>query len=155
VDLSGSYEEINSFEAQHLPSTPPGPEKPTLYSSITDLLTPSSRLESTTREELFAGGCFVRTVASSPVALRWMCDSPRTGCARRITPIHTLWHEQAIIEWSWWTTFNNACEPGEQLIVLPDGDDESDLVERSLLLLAATMLKLCAHAARAFRSRQY
>jgi len=25
------------------------------------------------------------SVATSPVALRWMCDSPRTGCARRTT----------------------------------------------------------------------
>ena len=28
----------------------------------------------------------IYTVATSPVALRWMCDSPLTGCARRITP---------------------------------------------------------------------
>jgi len=26
------------------------------------------------------------TVATSPLALRWMCDSPRTGCERRTTP---------------------------------------------------------------------
>jgi len=37
-----------------------------------------------------------------------------------------MWREQAIIEWSWWVT-SNACEPGEQLIVLATGDDESDL----------------------------
>ena len=43
------------------------------------------------------------------------------------------------IEWSWWVTANNACEPGEHLIVLPDGDNESDLVRWSLLLLAATV----------------
>jgi len=43
------------------------------------------------------------------------------------------------MEWSWWVTSNNACELGEQLIVLADGDDESDLVGRSLLLLAATV----------------
>jgi len=31
-----------------------------------------------------AGGALARgNVATSPVALRWMCDSPRTGCARR------------------------------------------------------------------------
>jgi len=30
-------------------------------------------------------------------------------------------------EWSWWVTSNDACEPGEQLIVLANGDDESDL----------------------------
>ena len=27
-------------------------------------------------------------VATSRLALRWMCDSPRTGCAWRITPIY-------------------------------------------------------------------
>jgi len=43
------------------------------------------------------------------------------------------------MEWSWWATSNNACEPGEQLIVLANGDDESDLVGWSLLLLAATV----------------
>ena len=34
---------------------------------------------------------------------------------------------------------NNACEPGEQLTVLPDGDHESDHVWWTLLLLAATV----------------
>jgi len=29
---------------------------------------------------------WVATVATSPVVLRWLCDSPRTGCAWRITP---------------------------------------------------------------------
>jgi len=43
---------------------------------------------------------FHETVATSRLALRWMYDSPRTGCARRTTPIY-MWHEQAIIEWSW------------------------------------------------------
>ena len=43
------------------------------------------------------------------------------------------------MEWSWWVTSNNVCEPGEQLIVLANGDDESDLVGWSLLLLAATV----------------
>jgi len=37
------------------------------------------------------------------------------------------------------STSNNACEPGEQLIVLANGEDESDLVGWSLLLLAATV----------------
>ena len=50
-----------------------------------------------------------------------------------------MWREQAITEWSWWVTSNDACEPGEQLIVLANGDDESDLVGWSLLLLAATV----------------
>jgi len=43
------------------------------------------------------------------------------------------------MEWSWWVTSNDACEPGEQLIVLANGDDKSDLVGWSLLLLAATV----------------
>jgi len=43
------------------------------------------------------------------------------------------------MEWSWWVTSNDACEPGEQLIVLANGDDESDLVGWSLLLLAAAV----------------
>ena len=29
---------------------------------------------------------FVGSVATSPVVLRWLCDSPRTGCAWRTTP---------------------------------------------------------------------
>ena len=41
------------------------------------------------------------TVATSQLTLRWMCDSPRKGCARRITSIYSyMWHEQAIAEWS-------------------------------------------------------
>jgi len=43
------------------------------------------------------------------------------------------------MEWSWWVASNNACEPGEQLIVLVNGEDKSDLVRWSLLLLAATV----------------
>jgi len=38
------------------------------------------------------------SVATSRLTLRWMCDSPRTECERRTTPICT-WHEQAIMEW--------------------------------------------------------
>ena len=34
-------------------------------------------------------------VATSPLPLHWMCNSPQTGCARRITPIY-MWREQAI-----------------------------------------------------------
>jgi len=41
------------------------------------------------------------TVTTSRLTLRWMCDSPRQGCAWRITPIYSyMWHEQAIAEWS-------------------------------------------------------
>jgi len=39
------------------------------------------------------------SVATSRLALRWTCDSPRTGCARRTTAIYT-WREQAT-EWLW------------------------------------------------------
>ena len=42
------------------------------------------------------------TVATSLVVLRWLCDSPRMGCAWRITPLW-MWCEQAIIEWSRWS----------------------------------------------------
>jgi len=38
------------------------------------------------------------TVATFQLALRWMCNSPRTGCARRTTTTY-MWHEQAIVEW--------------------------------------------------------
>ena len=54
-----------------------------------------------------------------------------------------MWRGQAIIEWSRWSDLgewpNNACEPGKQFIVLANGDNESDLVRWSLLLLAATV----------------
>ena len=29
-------------------------------------------------------------VATSPLALRWMCASPRTGCSRRSIPVYTV-----------------------------------------------------------------
>jgi len=62
-------------------------------------------------------------VATSRLALRWMCDSPRTGCARIITTIY-MWREQKIIEWS----------------------------RRVISIVACChSAKLCAHAARAFR----
>ena len=38
------------------------------------------------------------SVATSPLALRWVCDSLRTGCARITSPMY-MWHEQAKIEW--------------------------------------------------------
>jgi len=48
---------------------------------------------------------------------------------------------------------NNACEPGEQLNVLADGDDECD--RRVISILACShSVKLCAHAAWAFLSQQ-
>jgi len=59
------------------------------------------------------------------MALRWMCDSPRTGCARRITPIYS-WREQAILQWS----------------------------RRVISIVGCChSVKLCAHAARTFRSQ--
>ena len=42
------------------------------------------------------------------LALCWLCDSPRTGCARRTTPRYT-WREQAIIDWSWHVISIAAC----------------------------------------------
>jgi len=38
----------------------------------------------------------LNTVATSTVVLRWLCDSPRTGCAWRITPLY-MYREQAIV----------------------------------------------------------
>jgi len=70
---------------------------------------------------------FLYSVANSPLTFRWMCDSPRTGCVRRTTPIY-MWHEQAIIEWSWHVISIVACCHGA---------------------------KLCALAARDFRSQQH
>ena len=39
--------------------------------------------------------CFIRVPfgAASQLARRWMCDSPRTGCARRLTPTY-MWREE-------------------------------------------------------------
>jgi len=48
------------------------------------------------------------TVAIFPLVLRWMCDSSRTGCPRRLTP-RCMWGEQAIIEWSWHVISIVAC----------------------------------------------
>jgi len=64
------------------------------------------------------------SVATSPVAMGWLCNSPRTGCARR-TKI-CVWREQAIIEWSRRVISIVTCCHGA---------------------------KLCAYAARDFRSQ--
>jgi len=65
------------------------------------------------------------TVATSPVVLCWMYDSPRTGCAWRTTPY--MWRKQAIIEWSCRVISIVAC---------------------------CHRAKLCAYAARDFRLQQ-
>jgi len=49
--------------------------------------------------QLQLSSLLISSVATSPVVLCWLCDSPRTGCAWRITPL-CMWREQAIIEWS-------------------------------------------------------
>jgi len=113
--------------------------------------------------------------------LRWLCDSPRTGCAWRTTPYiyvaRTSNNRVIPVEWSWWVPFDDACEPGEQLIVLANGDDKSDRGVEALPILTCEPLnvttsvrgewswhvnsvvacchsaKLCAHAARDFRSQ--
>jgi len=56
-----------------------------------------------------------------------LCAKNNTGCARRTTPLY-MWREQAIIEWSWHVKSIVAC---------------------------CHSAKLCAHAARDFRSQQY
>jgi len=64
--------------------------------------------------------------------LRWRCFScaiHHEQCTQRVIPM----------EWSWWVTSHNACDASEQLIVLANGDDESDLVGWSLLLLVTTV----------------
>jgi len=65
-------------------------------------------------------------VVTSPVVLRWLCDSPRTGCAWRITPL-SMWRKQATIQWSRWVN---------SIVAFCHG------------------VKLCTHAARDFRSQQ-
>ena len=60
------------------------------------------------------------------MVLRWLCDSPRTGCAWRIIPL-CMWREQAIIEWS----------------------------RRVISIVGCChCVKLCAHATRDFLSQQ-
>jgi len=68
-------------------------------------------------------------VATSPVALCWMCSSPRMGYARKtIMYIYIyMWRKQAIIEWSRHVNSIVACCHGA---------------------------KLCAHTAWDFRSQQ-
>ena len=56
-------------------------------------------------------------VATSPLALRWMCDSPWMGCVWRTTPMY-MWHEQAIIEWSWHVLSIVACCHSVKLCIL-------------------------------------
>jgi len=57
-----------------------------------------------------------------------MCDSPRTWCARRITPVCCMWCKQAIIQWSRWVISIVAC---------------------------CHSVKLCALAPRPFRAQHY
>jgi len=55
------------------------------------------------------------SVATILLALRWMCDSPRTGCARRTTIYIYMWRKQAIIEWSRRVNSIVACYHGAKL----------------------------------------
>jgi len=64
-------------------------------------------------------------VATSPMALRWLCDSPRTGCAWRITPLY-MQREQAMIR---------------------------EIASMISIVACCRGAKLCAHAARDFRSQ--
>ena len=52
--------------------------------------------------------CWVGLLLLRSPVLRWMCDSPWTGCAWRITSIY-MWHKQAIIEWLWHVISIVAC----------------------------------------------
>ena len=86
--------------------------------------------QSTYCDTILPKGCIAISqtiVETSGLAWRWMCDSPRTGCARRITPTY-VWREQAIIEWS-------------PLVIS--------------IVACCHSVKLCALAARAFRPQQH
>ena len=65
-------------------------------------------------------------VAASPVVLRWLCVSPRTGCAWEITPLY-MWSEQAIVR---------------------------EIASMISIVACCHGAKLCAYAARDFRSHQ-
>jgi len=74
----------------------------------------------------------------------------------RIIPMHvarTSNNRVLPMEWSWWVTFNDAFEASEQLIVLTNGDDKSDLVIS--IIACCHSVKLCALAAQAFRPQQW
>jgi len=96
------------------------------------------------------------TIATSPLALRWMRGSPRTECARRTTPIY-MWREQAIIERYWWMTSNDAYEPGGHLVDCTSWWQRREWSRRRVNSTVACChsVKLCAHAVRAFRSQQH
>ena len=64
--------------------------------------------------------------ATSPVVLRWLCDSQRTGCAWRIKPLY-MKREQAIVR---------------------------EIASMISIVACCHGAKLCAHAARDFRSQQ-
>ena len=66
-------------------------------------------------------------VATSPVVLRWLCDSPLTGCAWRITPLY-MQREQAIVR---------------------------EIASMISVVACCHGAKLCAHAAWVFRSQHY
>ena len=66
--------------------------------------------------------------------LRWCCVDCVIHHERDVREEHKYMHVARTsnnrvipMEWSWWVTSYNACEPGEQLIVLANGDNESDL----------------------------
>jgi len=68
-------------------------------------------------------------VATSWLALCWMCDSLHEQDVHEESHSYvaqTSNDRVILMEWSWWVTSNNAGGPGEQLTVLPDGDDYSD-----------------------------
>ena len=59
----------------------------------------------------------IRVLLLQPIHWRCMCDSPRLGCAQRITPIY-MCHEQAIIQWSRRVISIVACCHGVKLCTL-------------------------------------
>ena len=58
-----------------------------------------------------------------------------------------------LIKWSRWVTCNNACEASEQLILLSNGDDKSELMIS--IVACCHGMKLCALVAQAFQLQQW
>jgi len=75
--------------------------------------------------EMLVNRMWIANVATSPVVLRWLCDSPRTGCAWRIKPLY-MKREQAIVR---------------------------EIASMISIVACCHGAKLCAHAARDFWSQ--
>ena len=91
---------------------------------------------------------FPSTVATSPVVLRWLCDSPRTGCARRTTPyiyVARTSNNRMIVACNLW--WYQRCERNNSV----RGEWSWHV---NSIVPCCHSAKLCACAARDFRSQQ-